>query len=77
MRGHPHYDQSFLDWSWNGQLWCGGEFLQAYPSKDGAKEWDYKDHLAADFGGCDLFRKLAVSYIVTIAGGSRDLPKKW
>jgi len=35
-----------------------GVFLKTDPSKEGAKEWDYKDHLAADFCGCDLFSKL-------------------
>jgi hypothetical protein len=54
-----------------------GDFLEPDPSKDSAKEWDDKDHLAADIGGRDLFSKLAVSYIVSIASRARDLSKKW
>ncbi len=34
-------------------------FLETDPSKDSAKEWDDKDHLAADIGGGDLFSELA------------------
>jgi hypothetical protein len=36
-----------------------GVFLETDPSKNSAKEWDYKDHLAADIGGGDLFSELA------------------
>ncbi len=39
--------------------WSGGDFLETDPAKDGAKEWDDKDHLAADIGGGDLFSELA------------------
>jgi hypothetical protein len=36
-----------------------GDFLEPDPSKDSAKEWDDKDHLAADFCDCHLFSELA------------------
>ena len=39
--------------------WSGGDFLETDPAKDGAKEWDYKDHLAADIGERDLLSELA------------------
>jgi len=49
-------------------------FLETDPSKDSAKEWDDKDHLAADIGGRDLFSELAVSYISTCTSFCGYLP---
>ena len=38
--------------------WSGGDFLETDPAKDGAKEWDYEDHLSADIGEGDLLSEL-------------------